>query len=168
MVRQYRCVLAALLLVVTPLFSEGSAGQSEAPPPEHQNQPQNQPRTENRRSDHERRMWWKDPKVIAELRLTPDQSAAIDGIFKTEIEKMKPLRQSVDQLERDLSETIRANAVDVPVFRQQVEKIEKKRAELNTMRLVMLYRIRRVLTADQNAKLHAMWDRERKQDDRRR
>jgi hypothetical protein len=33
------------------------------------------------------------------------------------------------------------------------------RAELNTLRTVMLYRMRRVLNSDQNAKVQAMWDR---------
>lgn len=168
MARQYRWVLTALLLVVTPLLMEGSAGQTEAPQPSKQ---QNSQRSDNNR--HDRRPWWKDPRDMAEIGLSAEQSRTIDGIFKTEIEKMKPLRESINKAERALDQTIRANTTDVTVFEHQVEKIERKRAELNTMRAVMLYRMRRVLNADQNAKFQAMWDRReaerRRQDgDRRR
>jgi hypothetical protein len=75
-------------------------------------------------------------------------------------------------MERDLNATIRASTTDVAVFTRQVQKIEARRAELNTMRIVMLYRMRRVLNADQNARLQAMFDRNdaarKKQDDDRR
>lgn len=166
MARQYRWVLAALLLVVTPLLSEAGARQTDAPPPPQQ---QNSQRGENR---HERRLWWKDARDMAEIGLTPEQSSAIDGIFQTEIEKMKPMRESINQDERALNDTIRENTLDVALFTKRVQRIEKKRAELNIMRTVMLYRMRRVLNADQNAKFQTLLERReaerRRQDNDRR
>ena len=156
------------------------AAQSGQPQTPQQNQKQDQPAKDSRRDGgHDRRPWWKDPKDVAEIGLTPDQSAAIDVIFKAELAKILPLREAVNELERSLNDTIRANTTDVAVFARQVQKIETKRAELNTMRTVMLYRMRRVLNADQNARFQAMVDRQRerererendgrKQDERRR
>ncbi len=64
------------------------------------------------------------------------------------------------------------NSADIIVFKQQVEKVEARRSELNKMRTVMLYRIRRVFTPEQNAKFRAAYDRwedaRRKQDGDRR
>ncbi len=108
---------------------------------------------------------------MAEIGLSAGQSATIDGIFKSELEKMKPLREAINKMEKDLNATIRANTTEVAVFTKQVEKIEKTRAELNTMRTVMLYRIRRVLSDEQHRKVQAMMERReserRRQDDRR-
>ena len=168
MARQHRWVIAACLTIATPLLADARA-QTET----QQRPPQQSASADKRGSEHERRPWWKNPRDMAEIGLTADQSNSIDSIFRAEIEKMKPLRETVNGLERSLNETIRANETDVVVFSRQVEKIEKMRAELNTMRTVMLYRMRRVLNADQNAKFQAMWDRReaerRRQDgDRRR
>ena len=110
--------------------------------------------------------------MAAEIGLTAQQSQTIDNIFKTEFEKILALRKVVHELERALDETMRANTADISAFARQVNKIEGKRAEMNTMRTVMLYRMRRVLNAEQNARFQAMADRReaerKKQDDRRR
>ncbi len=141
--------------------------QSEQPQPPKENPQQSQPARDGRRDgSHDRRPWWKDPKDVAEIGLAPDQSTAIDAVFKAELAKILPLREAVNELERSLNETIRANTTDIAVFARQVQKIETKRAELNTMRTVMLYRMRRLLNADQNARFQAMVDRQRETDRR--
>ena len=170
MARHTRWALAALLLAAIAAPLHGRAPQAEAPQAEAP--PKVQQARDSRRDGNDRRPWWKNPKDMAEIGLTADQSATIDGIFHAEIEKMKPLRETVNGLERALDETMRANTADISAFARQVQKIENKRAELNTMRTVMLYRMRRVLTQEQNAKFRAMWDRReaerRKQDGDRR
>jgi len=167
MARQTRWALAAVLMAALAAPLKAHTPQAEKSPPEAQQA------RDSRRDGHDRRPWWKNPRDMSEIGLTADQSATIDGIFHAEIEKMKPLRQTVNNLERALDEAMRANTADISAFARQVNKIEGKRAELNSMRTVMLYRMRRVLDADQNAKFQAMLDRRenerRKQDaDRRR
>jgi Spy/CpxP family protein refolding chaperone len=163
MARQTRWAVAAVLLaaLAAPLHARGP--QAEKPDPKVQ---------QVSRESRDRRPWWKNPKDMAEIGITAAQSKQIDDLFHDEIEKMKPLRLMVNELERALEETMRANTADISAFSRQVQKIEGKRAELNTMRTVMLYRMRRVLNAEQNAKLLAMWDRQqaerRKQDGDRR
>lgn len=170
MARQTRWAVAVVLLaaLAAPLHGRGpQVEQTEKAQPKVQ-----QASRDTRRDGNDRRPWWKNPKDMAEIGLTSEQSTTIDRIFHDEIEKMKPLRQTVNELERALDETMRANTADISAFSRQVQKIEGKRAELNTMRTVMLYRMRRVLNAEQNAKLLAMWDRQqaerRKQDGDRR
>ena len=160
MARHTRWALPALLMAALAAPLQGHAPQTET------TQPQTTQARETRREGSDRRPWWKNPKDMAEIGLTAEQSAQIDGIFHAEIAKMRPLRETVNNLERALDETMRANTADIDAFARQVNKIESKRAELNSMRTVMLYRMRRVLNADQNAKFQAMLDRQREADRR--
>ena len=124
---------------------------------------------QNKRSDnHDSRFWWKNPRDMAEIGLTAAQSEQIDRIFRTEIEKMKPMRELITELERGVDATSRANTADNEAYARQVRQVEHKRAELNTARTVMLYRMRRVLNAEQNVRFQAFYDRreaERKKQD---
>ena len=171
MARHSRRVLAALVMAAT-AFLTVEARELQSVKPQPPKQPESLEPDSRRDQNRECHPWWKEARCVAEIGITPEQSATIDSIFRTEIEKMKPLRESVNQLERSLNEMIRANTTDVVVFTRQVQKIEKMRAELNTMRTVMLYRMRRVLNSEQNAKFQTMWDRReserRKQDPDRR
>jgi Spy/CpxP family protein refolding chaperone len=123
--------------------------------------------------NHPRYAWWKDEKAIAAAGISTEQGAQIDRIFRETYEKTRPLREEVMQLQKALNQTIEANVADVGAFAKQVDKIETKRAELNKLRLVMLYGMHRVLTPEQNTKLLAYFEKReaerRKQDgDRRR
>lgn len=172
MARQIGWALAALIVTGSVVgAADGVRGQTETGSP-----PQQKPNQQDNRRDAGHRgpwIWWKDKGAVGELKLTPEQSARIDEIFKKSMERARPLREEVQQLEVALDKTIRAATTDVREFAQQVDLIESKRAELNKMRTVMLYRMRLVLNADQNARFQAMVDRweaeRRKQDsDRRR
>jgi Spy/CpxP family protein refolding chaperone len=104
-------------------------------------------------------IWWKDEAARNDLKLTTEQVAEIDKIFHTNLAKAKPLREELTALEATLNRTIRENTAEVQVVAAQVEKVESKRAELNRMRVVMLYRMRHVLTPDQNTRFQARVDR---------
>jgi Spy/CpxP family protein refolding chaperone len=136
--------------------------------------PAGQTQSQQKSSDgHDRRGWWQSQRIASELALTPDQITRLDRIFQKHTEKAIPLRKEVSELEKAIDQAIRTQKLDAVTFAQEVDRIENKRAELNKMRLVMLYRLRLVLTADQNNKFQAMVDRRdaerRKQDgDRRR
>lgn len=165
MARHIGWALAALFASGTFVLSTGSMLQAQRPgAPQNPATAQQDPRREN----HDRRFWWKDPKDMAEIGLTATQSAEIDRIFRTEIDKMKPMRTLITEMERGVDATSRANTADIEAYARQVRQVEHKRAELNTARTVMLYRMRRVLNAEQNVKLQALYDRrdaERKKQD---
>lgn len=121
--------------------------------------------------NHPRYAWWKDDKAKAAAGFSAEQAAEIDRIFRESISKMSPLRKEVIELQKALSVTINENTADIPTVAHQIEKVESRRAELNKMRLIMLYRMQRVLLPEQNTRLLAYFDRrdaERgKQSDRR-
>lgn len=156
MARHIDWALAALLASVTFGLSTGSTLQAER-----QAVPQTPAAVQQdpRRDNHERRPWWRTPKDMAEVGLTAAQSAEIDLIFRTEMDKMKPMRTLVTEMERGVDATSRANTADIEAYARQVKQVEHKRAELNTARTVMLYRMRRVLNTEQNVKFQAFYDR---------
>jgi Spy/CpxP family protein refolding chaperone len=145
------------------LLAFGSLALSADATPQAEHAPKQAERAEGRQDkrgdSHERRPWWKNPRDMAEIGLTTAQSEQIDKIFRTEIEKMRPMRQLITELERGVDATSRANTTDIEAYARQVKQVEHKRAELNTARTVMLYRMRRVLNAEQNVKLQAFYDR---------
>ena len=154
MARHFGWTLTAFLIV----GSVGILGQSEPP----QSNPPKQ--TQQKPADgHERRGWWQSQRIVAELGLTPDQITQLDRIFQKHSEKAIPLRTEVDELEKAIDQAIRTQKLDANTFAQEVDRIENKRAELNKMRAVMLYRLRLVLNADQNDKFQAMRDRQEAQ-----
>lgn len=175
MVRQMSWVLAGWLVLGTPSLAVATCEQGTQP----QQQPGQKPSGNDRRDfrepfeNHPRYAWWKDEKAVAAAAFSTEQGAEIDRIFRESIEKMRPIREEVLHLQKVLNQTIDANVAEVSAFTKQVEKIENKRAELNKLRLVMLYRMHRVLTPEQNTKLLAYFEKReaerRKQDgDRRR
>ena len=162
MARQIWLALAAFVIASGAAVSGDPGGQQSAPPKQEQ---------EQKSDGHDRRGWWHDKRIVAELALTSDQVGRLDRIFIKHTEKAVPLRKEVEDLEKALDQVIRTQKLDVAAFAQEVDRIENKRAELNKMRAVMLYRLRLVLNAEQHNKFQAMRDRRdaerRKQDDRR-
>ena len=110
--------------------------------------------------------WWMDAKMRAELGITDQQSAAIEAVWQQSLPHLRELRQKVDEMDNTVSQMIR-DAVDEPTIVAELDRVESTRAELNKGRVLMLYRMNRVLTADQRTKLKALWEREHGGDRRR-
>jgi Spy/CpxP family protein refolding chaperone len=102
----------------------------------------------------------------AELGITDQQSAAVEALWQQSLPRLRDLRHKVDDMDNAVSQMIR-DAVDEPTIVAELDRVESTRAELNKGRTLMLYRMNRVLTADQRAKLKAMWEREHSSDRRR-
>ena len=120
-------------------------------------------------SAQSRTPWWKDEKSRAELKLSDEQSAQIDVIFKDSWQKMRSSYEELGKREEQLSALVSGpDTTEADVVRQ-VEQVEAVRGELNKIRTVMLYRMHRVLTPDQRLKLEEMRrDRDRERDRSRR
>lgn len=167
MARQIGWALLVLLSVASPARTAEPAGLNQRQL-EQQQPPQGVRKDDRNSPGHQRMLWWNDEKARAEIGFTLEQAAEIDRVFKASMDKAKPLREEVNNLEKALSQTMKANTADVSVVTQQVDKVENKRAELNKQRVVMLYRMHRVLTPEQNLRLQAYMDRreaERKKQD---
>lgn len=107
--------------------------------------------------------WWEVYKT--ELRLSPDQASRIDAIFEATFPQLRASYEELNKREEQLSALISANdATEAQVLRQ-ADQIEAIRGELSKTRVLMLFRMRRVLSPEQRDKLQALQkDRERDRD----
>jgi Spy/CpxP family protein refolding chaperone len=109
-----------------------------------------------RAEDPPRWKWWLHPESRKELGITDKQSKKLNEIFESNMPQQQERRHQIEMLEEALSSTIKEHTADVATVTQQVEKLEKLRAEANTVRTVMLYRMALVLTPEQRVKVDEM------------
>ncbi len=110
--------------------------------------------------------WWQDERIVAELRLAPEQSARIEEIFQAEFKRMKPVVDDLNRRQELLSNLISGNDVTEAELLKQADQVEALRSTLSKSRTLMLFRFRRVLSAEQRTKLveiQKTQDRDRRQ-----
>ncbi len=158
MARYTAWILAAAVLCAVSASAEPCGG--EQAPPSYPGRPQDR-RPDSHRSTDDKRppKWWVDDQSRAELGITDQQSAEIERIFSSSLPPLRAARERLDSLEATLAQTIKDGVADPSVVKRQVDKVEDLRAELNKGRTLMLYRMHRVLTAEQRQKLQAMFER---------
>jgi len=105
--------------------------------------------------------WWQTERFQKELALNPEQITRIEGIYQTTEPLLRAQKQAVDRREEKLSKVIRDPKSDEPMLLQATDRLEAARNELSRTRTLMLFRMRRVLTDEQNVKINAMHARDR-------
>ena len=107
--------------------------------------------------------WWQSERFQKELALTPEQITRIEGIYQTTEPMLRAQKQAIDRREEKLSKVIQDPKSDEAMLLQATDRLEAARNELSRTRTLMLFRIRRVLTDEQNVKLKEIHDRDRKE-----
>jgi Spy/CpxP family protein refolding chaperone len=102
--------------------------------------------------------WWQVPGTQKELGLTTEQVVKINTIWDSTVTELRQEKDELDKWEQRLSRMINRNAPEADVARQ-IDRVETARASLNKTRSLMLYRMRQVLTPEQNTKFQAMQER---------
>lgn len=107
--------------------------------------------------------WWQMERFQKELVLTTEQVARIEGIYQTTEPLLRAQKRAVDKYEEKLSKTITDPRSDEPMVLQAIDRLEAARSEVSRTRNLMLFRIRRVLSDEQNLKMRAMHEHDRSQ-----
>ena len=102
------------------------------------------------------KFWWIDAKLRAELGITDQQSAAVEAVWQKSLPALREGRAKLEKLEDALSKL--TDGTDEAAVIAQTERVESLRAELNKGRTLMIYRMNRLLTAEQRAKVKAMYE----------
>ena len=105
--------------------------------------------------------WWQTERFQKELALTTDQITRIEGIYQTTEPLVRAQKQAIDRREEKLSKVIQDPKSDEAMLLQATDRLEAARNELSRTRTLMLFRIRRVLTDEQNLKINAMHAKDR-------
>jgi Spy/CpxP family protein refolding chaperone len=106
----------------------------------------------------QRLKWWKDERFQKELALTPDQCSRIDGVFQAAQPALRAQQRALSMLEDELSKLVAEAKIEEPEVEHFVGRVEAARAELGKTRTMMIFRMRRILTADQHAKLQKLFE----------
>ncbi len=103
--------------------------------------------------------WWQDDKVKAELGLTPDQTAKLEGVFQASMTPQRRNLEDLDKREKEFSALLlKDDTTEAEVMRQAAE-VEVLRSELSKARTLMLFRMNRILTPEQRVKFNEMHNR---------
>ena len=97
--------------------------------------------------------WWNTDKFKQELKLTAEQSSRIEQIFQASFGPMRATKQELDREEAGLSRLMENPDADEGDVSRSVDRVEAARCVLSKNRTMMLFRIHRILTAEQRAKL---------------
>jgi Spy/CpxP family protein refolding chaperone len=97
--------------------------------------------------------FWKKSDVREALHLTDDEVRSLDRIFARDQNKLKDLKVDVETRRDDLDALLVADAVDDQQVLDQVDLLEQARARLGKARAMLVLEMRKVLTAEQRAKL---------------
>ena len=105
--------------------------------------------------------WWQTERFQKELVLTTEQITRIEGIFQTTEPMLRAQKKAIDRREEKLTKVIQDPKSDEALLLQATDRLEAARNELSRTRTLMLFRIRRVLSDEQNVKINAMHSRDR-------
>ncbi len=97
----------------------------------------------------QRTKWWQSADVQAQLHLTADQVRRIDHIFDSTLAERQALRVRLDQREAELRALLDDPATDDATAAAMIQQVEDARAKRNVARTMLVYRIRKVLTPEQ-------------------
>lgn len=151
MARHVAWALSALLLVPAAGSAAGLCEKSQHPGKQGAaGQPDGKPD-----SGHQPTKWWVEPKLRAELGITDPQSAAIEAIWQKGLPQRAETRTRLEKLEAALDQMMLDASADEAAVIAQLDKVEAARTEASKARVLMLYRINKVLSPEQRAKLAA-------------
>jgi Spy/CpxP family protein refolding chaperone len=110
--------------------------------------------------------WWIEPESRAELGITDQQSAELEKVWQRSLAQRAETRDRLEKAEAILNKMI-LEAADEAAVVAQLDKVEAARSEANKARVLLLYRMNRLLTQDQRAKVDAKAKAMRERDGRR-
>ena len=102
--------------------------------------------------------WWQSERFVQELALTTEQSARIEEVFQASWPALHAAKADLDRLETELSRQIAEGTASEAKVLQQIDRVEASRSAMGRTRSLMLYRMHRLLTAEQRVKLKALYD----------
>lgn len=107
--------------------------------------------------------WWKDPAVIKEINLTPDQAARIDAIWRKRETEMHGVAMEQKRQQDEFARLVEERKVGVDVIGLQFDRAEVLRSMLSKSRAIALYQTSLILSAEQNKALKAIGERNRRE-----
>jgi Spy/CpxP family protein refolding chaperone len=145
----------ALLLTCTPAIASAHGEQQQTRPDKTQGAGKDdKDRQGQSKAPNDRWKWWLYDR--AELGITDQQSKDINQIFESTIPKLRETRHEMERAEAELSKTIKEQKADLATISLLIDRVESARSQNTKLRVLMLYRIDLLLSAEQRAKVEAL------------
>jgi Spy/CpxP family protein refolding chaperone len=97
--------------------------------------------------------WWRSPELRAEFAITDAQSTELDRIFHSFYASLKSGMEDVDRYHKDVSKIMAEGSSSEVDVLHAIDKLEAAKASLARTRMLMLYRMYRVLSPEQRIKV---------------
>lgn len=106
--------------------------------------------------------WWKNPQVVKQLKLTTRQIDQIEKALGEYRNKLINLKAELDRRMEDLSRLESKEKIDEATLKAQIRQTFAAKAELETAKTSLQLKIKDILTAEQQAKLHEIYKDQKK------
>lgn len=93
--------------------------------------------------------WWKRPRIVEALQLTPDQQSRLEAIFAKNRRGFIDLKGDVEKRQIDLDELMQKKDSDPKRVGSAVDALEQAKLRLRKSHAMMVLEMREILTADQ-------------------
>lgn len=109
--------------------------------------------------------WWLSDEGKKEFRISEQQSRDLETQFQQMLPTLKANKTELDKQEKVLNQLLSDSASGEPVVAQAIDRVEAARSALSRTRTLMLYRMYRLLTPEQRAKVQAYYERKAQEAD---
>ena len=99
--------------------------------------------------------WWQSPVCKSRVGLTEAQTVEIERIFQSVRDELRAEKAELEKQEAALSRLLAESNGDEAVVVRTVDRVEAARSALAKTRTLMLYRMHRLLSPEQRARLEA-------------
>ena len=97
--------------------------------------------------------WWRNEELRGQFAITDAQSTELDRIFHSFYASLKSGTEDVDRYHKDVSKMMSEGSSSEVDVLHAIDKLEAAKASLARTRMLMLYRMYRVLTPEQREKV---------------
>jgi Spy/CpxP family protein refolding chaperone len=111
--------------------------------------------------------WWQSEEGRAEFAITDQQSKDIEAVFQSLLPQLRVNKTDLDKQEKVLSQLLTEANSNEALIVQAIDRVEAARSALSRTRTLMLYRMYRLLSAEQRAKVQAYHERKSQEGDNR-
>src|SRR5918993_5930661 len=99
--------------------------------------------------------WWQSRICKARVGLSDSQTAELERIFQSVRDELRAEKAELEKQEATLSRLLTESNDDEAVVVRTIDRVEAARSALAKTRTLMLYRMHRLLSPDQRARLDA-------------
>jgi Spy/CpxP family protein refolding chaperone len=109
--------------------------------------------------------WWLSEDGKKEFGISEQQSRDLEALFQQMLPTLKANKAELDKQEKSLDRLLSDGGSTETVVAQAIDRAEAARSALSRTRTLMLYRMYRLLTPEQRAKVQAYYERKAQEAD---